>query len=225
MTRGTGAGATAPRPHVSRVITLSIRRSARFQHHLIAAAKEALALCDVALVTVDAAARLTDERRALLQALMVETAQAGVRPWLVLNKMDLVKPRWRPHKEEEYRAAAAAAFPTLTEVFAISAQHGTGVPELRQRLLAAAPEGEWCVARVRTAWPRPRSDVPWLRMYAAEAHTDLSKLAQVEELVRAKVFKVSAVPCRVVHAPTPRRASVHVQRGALPGHAADAGVA
>lgn len=118
----------------------------------------AVKVADACLVVVDAAARLTDERRDLLGSLIDTVAANGAEPWLVLNKMDLVHKRWRRAKRKEYEEAARSAYAGLEHVHPISAQHMVGVDALRDALFDAAKPGDWCVhlhANVTAAWGLP----------------------------------------------------------------------
>lgn len=119
-------------------------RSPRYRERLISSAVSAVKVADACLVVVDAAARLTDERRDLLHSLVDTVATHGAEPWLVLNKMDLVHKRWRRAKRQEYEDAARSAYAGLEHVHAISAQHMVGVDALRDALFDAAKPGDWC---------------------------------------------------------------------------------
>lgn len=98
----------------------------------------------MALLMVDAAARLTQERAEMVRTMLTVANEHQVSAWLLLNKIDLVKPRWRAAKREEYAAAAAEGGHSFDRVLVISAREGHGMDGLREALLKEATPGPWC---------------------------------------------------------------------------------
>jgi len=128
-------------------------------------------LSDVALLMVDAAARLTMERAAMMHTMLTVANEHHVKAWLLLNKIDLVKPRWREAKREEYTEAASQRGQAFDRVFVISAKEGHGMDTLREALLKEAEPGPWMVPE--------------------GTKTQLSPLSLALELIRGQVFKYS----------------------------------
>ncbi len=125
----------------------------RLDRAMVAAAWGGAQDADLALLIVDARAGLKDEARAIVEGL-----RKGVgRPvWLVLNKTDLVEPpRLLP------LTAELNALLPFAETFMVSAEKGSGLDRLLDRLAAAMPEGPWLFPEDEL------SDLP-NRMLAAE---------------------------------------------------------
>ncbi len=98
---------------------------------MVDAAWEGAASADISLLMIDAKAGLTDGVRTLLATL----AERSIRPWLVLNKTDLVAP--------PTLLTLTAAITTILpadRVFMISAVTGDGVADLLDALAAVLPE-------------------------------------------------------------------------------------
>jgi GTP-binding protein Era len=106
----------------------------RLDRAMVAAAWTGAQDADLILLVIDAAARISSEVERIIGSL----AERQHRLFLVLNKIDLMK-----------KAALLALSADLTarldpeRVFMISASNGDGVPDLKQALADAMPEGPW----------------------------------------------------------------------------------
>jgi GTPase len=104
----------------------------RLDRAMVAAAWGGAQDADLAVLLVDARAGLTDAVRAIAERL----AKSRVTAWLALNKVDLIDPpRLLP------LSAALHELVPFAESFMISAEKGSGVDRLLDRLAAAMPEG------------------------------------------------------------------------------------
>ncbi|MEO6093488.1 MAG: GTPase Era, partial [Novosphingobium sp.] len=106
----------------------------RLDRAMVAAAWEGTRTADAILLMVDARKRRRDDLAPILEALH----DRPERKLLVLNKVDAVeKPKLLALAQELTEGFS------FDEVFFISALTGDGVPELRQWLARAMPEGAW----------------------------------------------------------------------------------
>jgi len=104
----------------------------RLDRAMVAAAWGGTQDADLAVLIVDARAGLTDAVRRIAERL----AASRVTPWLALNKVDLIDPpRLLP------LSAALHEIVPFAESFMISAEKGSGVDRLLDKLAEAAPEG------------------------------------------------------------------------------------
>ena len=103
----------------------------RLDRAMVTAAWTGAQDADLVLLVIDASEKVRDE---VLEGL--DNRQQPL--WLALNKIDLVK-------KEKLLALAAGLTERLNpdKVFMISAAEGDGVPDLKQALAAAMPEGPW----------------------------------------------------------------------------------
>jgi GTP-binding protein Era len=104
----------------------------RLDRAMVAAAWGGAQDADLAVLLVDARAGLTDAVRRIAERL----AASRVTAWLALNKVDLIDPpRLLP------LSAALHEIVPFAESFMISAEKGSGVDRLLDKLAEAAPEG------------------------------------------------------------------------------------
>ena len=106
----------------------------RLDRAMVAAAWSGAGDADLVLLVIDAAAKIGGQLEPILEGL--ENRQ---QPLLIsLNKIDLVR-------KEELLALAASLSERLApqQLFMISAMQGDGVPDLKQALAEAMPEGPW----------------------------------------------------------------------------------
>src|SRR4051812_20524898 len=106
----------------------------RLDRAMVAAAWTGAQDADLILLVIDCAARISAEVERIMASL-----EAREHPLiLVLNKIDLVD-------KSSLLALAATLTSQLNpdQVFMISAAQGDGVPDLKQALAAAMPEGPW----------------------------------------------------------------------------------
>jgi GTP-binding protein Era len=120
--------------------------------------------------------RSAADDRAIVQRLRKE----GRRALLVLNKVDAVK------REKLLSLTKARAGEDLyEEVFMVSAEKGSGVADLKARLAALAPDGDW-------RYPADQSaDLP-VRLLAAEITREKLYLRVHEELPYAATVETTA---------------------------------
>jgi GTPase len=103
----------------------------RLDRAMVAAAWTGAQDADLILLVIDASERVRDE--------LLEGLEKREHPlFLALNKIDLVK-------KDKLLALAADLTARLSpdKVFMISAAHGDGVPDLKQALAEAMPQGPW----------------------------------------------------------------------------------
>ena len=106
----------------------------RLDRAMVAAAWGGAGDADLILLVVDASEGLTREVERIVQSL-----QQREHPlWLALNKVDLVK---KPNLLTLSTALTERLNPE--KVFMISAAQGDGVPDLKEALAVAMPEGPW----------------------------------------------------------------------------------
>lgn len=105
----------------------------RLDRAMVAAAWGGAQDADVALFLVDARAGVTEPVRAIAARL----AQGARRPWLVLNKIDLIPAQ----RLLPLAAELNALVPGMPETFMISARNGSGLDRLLDRAAAAVPQG------------------------------------------------------------------------------------
>jgi GTP-binding protein Era len=148
----------------------------RLDRAMVAAAWGGAQDADLALFLVDARAGLTDPVRAIAARLA-----KGRRPvWLALNKVDLIPPpRLLP------LAAELNALVPLAETFMISAETGSGLDRLQDRLAEAMPPGHW--------------------LFPEDALTDLPNRLLAAEIVREQVL-------RQTHEEVPHHATVETEQ-------------
>jgi GTP-binding protein Era len=108
----------------------------RLDRAMVAAAWTGAADADLILLVVDCAEGITREAERILQELERQKEQRPL--LLVLNKVDLVKKPELLGLSAELTARLAPQ-----QVFMISAAQGDGIPDLKQALAAAMPEGPW----------------------------------------------------------------------------------
>ena len=144
----------------------------RLDRAMVAAAWSGAGDADLILLVVDSAGGLTEE---------VERAIAGLEKrrnplFLALNKVDLVR-------KDRLLGLAAELTERLKpeEVFMISASQGDGVPDLKQVLAEAVPEGPWL-------YPEDEVSDATDRMIAAELTRE-----QLYEQLRQELPYASAV--------------------------------
>ncbi|MFO1033079.1 MAG: GTPase Era [Hyphomicrobiales bacterium] len=97
----------------------------------------------------DAVALLVDAKRGMdeqVKAIIAHLAQHRRKAMLVINKTDLVRPDTLLPLAQELNAAHA-----FTDTFMVSALTGSGVAALKEKLLAAMPEGPWHYPEDQTA--------------------------------------------------------------------------
>lgn len=143
---------------------LEMAQAKRYEKDLTKAAWDSAREAHVAMVVVDAVKRVgIAEKNLIIKA--SEWSTATGRPCiLVLNKMDLVKPK---------RAAVELADQLLelcdfNEVFYVSAHQNKFVDDVQAYLLESAVEGAWAFSRGET--------------------TDMSDKDRVHEVIREKIF-------------------------------------
>jgi GTP-binding protein Era len=108
---------------------------------------------DAVILLCDVRRGLDDESLTIIEGLK----KNGIKAFLALNKIDLVKPEVLLDLAARFNDAFA-----FRETFMVSALNGSGVGKLRDKLAAMMPEGPWLYAEDQIA------DVP-LRFLAAEA--------------------------------------------------------
>ena len=118
-----------------------------------------LADSDAALFVLNGQQRLGPGDRFIAAAI----ARAGVRPVVVVNKVDLLS---RAQTLDALQAAADLGLDG--EVFPVSARSGAGVDELRAELVDLLPEGPL--------------------LYPPDEHTDLPERVRLAELIREQVL-------------------------------------
>jgi GTP-binding protein Era len=145
---------------------------------MVAAAWGGAQDADLTLFILDARAGLTDPVRAIAARL---ARGGGRRPvWLVLNKVDLVPPpRLLP------LAAEANALVPVAETFMVSAETGSGLDRLLDRLAEAMPPGPW--------------------LFPEDELTDLPNRMLAAEIVREQVL-------RQTHEEVPHHATVETEQ-------------
>lgn len=105
-------------------------------------------MCDLTLLILDAAKRPDDHYRAVIGD-VVSMVHSHEQPlWLVLNKVDLVRPKtWLLSRGEEVHQIAQDRAPHVRKpfdsVFTLSALHDDGVDALLHNLLQRARPGPW----------------------------------------------------------------------------------
>ncbi len=138
----------------------------RLDRAMVAAAWEGIEGADAILHVVDAAAELSGPSKSTAdtETIIATLKKRGARATLVLNKIDKVA---RP--ELLKLIADFGAADVYDETFLISAENGDGVDDLRGRLVARAPEGEW--------------------MYPDDQLSDISDRLMAAEVTREKIYK------------------------------------
>ena len=106
----------------------------RLDRAMVAAAWGGAGDADLILLVIDAAASISREVERILEGLNERTHPL----WIVLNKVDLVK-------KEKLLGLSVQLAERLNpdKVFMISAAQGDGVPDLKDALAEAMPEGPW----------------------------------------------------------------------------------
>jgi GTP-binding protein Era len=106
----------------------------RLDRAMVAAAWTGAQDADLILLVIDSAARLNHE----VERMIASLGQRQNPLFIALNKIDLVK-------KSDLLALAADLTARLNpeKVFMISATQGDGVPDLKEALAAAMPEGPW----------------------------------------------------------------------------------
>ena len=132
----------------------------RLDRAMVSAAWEGTQAADAVLLVVDPVKQRRHELEPLLEAL----AQRPERKILVLNKVDV-------SKKEPLLALAQELSDKgdFAEVFFVSALTGDGVPELKDRLAAMMPEGEW--------------------MYPEDQVSDASERLLAAEITREQLYR------------------------------------
>jgi GTP-binding protein Era len=150
----------------------------RLDRAMVAAAWGGAQDADLTLFILDARAGLTEPVRAIAARL---ARGGGRRPvWLVLNKVDLVPPpRLLP------LAAEANALVPVAETFMVSAETGSGLDRLLDRLAEAMPPGPW--------------------LFPEDELTDLPNRMLAAEIVREQVL-------RQTHEEVPHHATVETEQ-------------
>ena len=107
---------------------------------------------DAVVLLADLRKGLNDEVLAIIEGLK----KSGIKAFLALNKIDLVKPEVLLDMAQKFNEAFA-----FQETFMISALNQSGIDKLKERIAGLMPQGPWLYAEDQIA------DVP-LRFIAAE---------------------------------------------------------
>ncbi len=107
---------------------------------------------DAVVLLADLRKGLNDEVLAIIEGLR----KSGIKAFLALNKIDLVKPEVLLDMAQKFNEAFA-----FQETFMISALNKSGIDKLKERIAGLMPQGPWLYAEDQIA------DVP-LRFIAAE---------------------------------------------------------
>ncbi|WP_135468442.1 GTPase Era [Crenalkalicoccus roseus] len=148
----------------------------RLDRAMVAAAWGGAQDADLALFVVDARGGLGAPVRAIAERL----ARARRRVWLVLNKVDLVAPPALLPLAAELNALVPAE-----ETFMVSAEKGSGLDRLLDRLAEAMPPGPW--------------------LFPEDELTDLPDRLLAAEIVREQVL-------RQTHEEVPHHATVETEQ-------------
>jgi GTP-binding protein Era len=147
----------------------------RLDRAMVAAAWGGAEGADLLCLVVDGKAGLSPKAQAVAEAI----ARRPEPRWLVLNKVDIAdKPRLLQLAE---RLQAIASF---AETWFVSAETGDGVPELKQAMAGAMPEGPW--------------------HYPEDQVSDASERALAAEITREHIF-------RRLHAELPYASTVETE--------------
>lgn len=111
------------------------RPKSRLEKAMVQAAWESLEGADMVLLIVDASARQPDAK---VDEILESLAARKVRATLVLNKVDKIKPEKLLPLSERMHATGL-----FDEIFMVSALTGDGVAGLKDKILAAMPQGPW----------------------------------------------------------------------------------
>jgi GTP-binding protein Era len=125
----------------------------RLDEAMVAGAWAGATAADAVLLLCDVRRGLDDEVATIIEGLK----KSGIKAFLGLNKIDLVKPETLLELAARFNETFA-----FRETFMISALTGSGVEKLRERLASLMPEGPWLYGADQIA------DAP-LRFLAAEA--------------------------------------------------------
>ena len=147
----------------------------RLDRAMVAAAWGGAQDADLTLLIVDSRAGLTDPVRAILDRL----AKGRRRVWLALNKVDLIPPQ----RLLPLTAEINALLP-MEETFMVSAQTGSGLDLLLDRLAAAVPPGPF--------------------LFPEDELSDLPNRMLVAEIVREQIL-------RQTHEEVPHHATVETE--------------
>jgi GTP-binding protein Era len=150
----------------------------RLDRAMVAAAWSGAQDADLSMLVVDARAGVTEAVQAILDGLAKAKGRTPL--WLVLNKTDLIAPeRLLPLTAQLNEALSFA------ETFMVSAEKGSGLDVLKQKLVAAMPAGPWLF---------PEDDL-----------SDLPDRMLAAEVVREQIL-------RLTHEEVPHHATVETEQ-------------